>query len=197
MLSGGTGERLGGADKAGLVLDPDAGTDTLLGRALSAVTSAAEIVVVGDPVTTTLPVRFTREEPPGSGPAAALLHGIAHLVRRPEIVVALAVDMPLVGASTVERLLEALADHGTTTGRADGALLEDTRRQPLCAAYRTGPLLAAAPGPGARAGLSMHALVASLRLVGVPARGDEAADVDTWDDLRRIRAEHVKPARPS
>ncbi len=194
MLSGGAGERLGGTDKAGLLLDPDARTDTLLGRAVAAVTAAEEIVVVGDPATTSHPVRFTREEPPGSGPAAALLQGLDCFARRPRIVLALAVDMPLVGAGTVARLLEALADHGDTV---DGALLEDHRRQPLCAVYRTEALLAAAPGPGARAGLSMHALITPLRLVGVPAHGDEAADVDTWDDLRRIRAAHLGPDGPS
>ena len=155
---------------------------------------AVETVVVGPSVPTSRAVRFTREEPPGGGPAAALLHSLDHFGRRPAIVVALAVDMPLVGAGTVERLLAAVTgDPGIEPPEA--ALLADGHRQPLCAAYRTAALLAAAPDVAARTGLSMRALVAGLRLVLVPARGAEAADVDTWDDLRRIRAERLPDDR--
>jgi CTP:molybdopterin cytidylyltransferase MocA len=36
-------------------------------------------------------------------------------------------------------------------------------------------------------GLAMKQLVRSLRIEPVPAIGPETQDVDTWDDLRRLR----------
>ena len=36
-------------------------------------------------------------------------------------------------------------------------------------------------------GLAVHRLLGSLSVVEVDAVGDEALDVDTWEDLRRIR----------
>ena len=36
-------------------------------------------------------------------------------------------------------------------------------------------------------GLPMHRLLDRLRTVTVPAVGDEARDVDTWEDLRELR----------
>ena len=69
VLSGGTGRRLGGTDKALLELDGA----TLLGRALAAVAGADEVVVVGPSAATAYPVGFVLEDPPGGGPAAGLL----------------------------------------------------------------------------------------------------------------------------
>lgn len=198
VLSGGGGARLGGAAKHALELDGR----TLLERVLAAVAPMVEdVVVVGPEVPTTRPVLFTREDPAGGGPAAGLVEGVETLRRLrgtlPDRVVALAVDMPLVTPRTIERLLAALdassADAGTaaTAGGPDGALLVDTdgRRQPLCAVYRAAPLLAAVPpGRASAYGLPMRRLVFGLRLVEVPAERDEAADVDTWEDLRRLQA---------
>ena len=112
VLSGGTGARLGGADKAAL----EVGGRTLLVRALEAVAGAEEIVVVGPTVGIVDPaaaaVRFVVEDPPGGGPAAGLLAGLAALAPGSPLVVVLAVDMPYVGPATVARLLDALAADG-------------------------------------------------------------------------------------
>jgi hypothetical protein len=43
------------------------------------------------------------------------------------------------------------------------------------------------PEPGKQHGLALHRLLAPLDLATVPASGDEAADVDTWADLRHLR----------
>jgi hypothetical protein len=48
-------------------------------------------------------------------------------------------------------------------------------------------LLAAAPPYGEEHGLPMHRLLAPLRLAQVTAVGEEATDVDTWEDLRALR----------
>jgi molybdopterin-guanine dinucleotide biosynthesis protein A len=177
VLSGGTAVRLDGADKAALEL----GGRTLLERALAAVAGLGEVVVVGDEVPTSVPVTFRREDPTGGGPAAALLAGLGGFPVVPARVAVLAVDMPLVGPGTFARLLAAAS--------ADGALLvdADARRQPLCAVYATAALLAARPEPGGEVGLPLRRLVAGLSLTEVDAVGNEARDVDTWDDVRALR----------
>lgn len=186
VLAGGGAVRMDGADKAAVELD---GT-TLLERSLAALVSADEVVVVGGEVPTSRPVTFTREEPPYGGPAAGLLAGLAGFPVLPDVVVALAVDMPRVTTSTVERLLVALDDAGP---EIDGSVLNDGRRQPLCAAYRTRALLTAAPAYDGRHGLSMRRLVDGLRIVDVTTVGDEARDVDSWQDLLALREQREPP----
>ena len=189
VLTGGTAARMDGADKAALEVD---GT-TLLERALTATAAATAVVVVGTPVGTSRPVTWTREQPPGGGPAAGLLAGLDALSAGPSeapLVAVLAVDMPRVSAATFDRLAGAVrGPHGS--GGADGALLvdDDGRRQLLCAVYRTAALQAARPADrAAEHGLPVRRLLAPLRLVEVAALPDEARDVDTWEDLRAVRA---------
>ncbi len=180
VLAGGRGRRLGGVDKGALEL---AGT-TLLERALAATRAATEVVVVGDPVPTSRPVRWAREDPPGGGPAAGLLAGVDAFPRRPELVCVLAVDMPRVTADTFARLVAAAREGGL-----DGAVLVDAagQRQTLAAAYRTAALASARPARSEdENGLSVRRLVGALRLAEVPALGVESRDVDTWDDLREL-----------
>jgi molybdopterin-guanine dinucleotide biosynthesis protein A len=177
VLSGGTAARFQGADKASMEV---AGL-SLLEHVLGALAEVPEVVVVGDELVTSRPVSFLRENPSGGGPAAGLLAGLTGFPRPPRLVVVLAVDMPLVTAGTVRRLVEAAG--------ADGALLVDDggRRQYLCAAYRTEALLAAAPPLEDQHGLPVRRLVDDLRLTEVPALAGETRDVDTWDDLLELR----------
>lgn len=175
VLTGGTAARLGGADKAAL----EVRGRPLLEHALAALAGVGEVVVVGPEVPTSRPVTFRREDPPGGGPAAAVAAGLSGFARRPGVVVVLAVDMPRVTTATVTRLLAAAG--------CDGAVLVDAagRVQPLCAAYRADALARALPESAD--GLSMRRLVAPLSLVQVPAQGAEADDVDTWEDVLRLR----------
>jgi len=180
VLTGGTGARMGGADKAALAV----GGVSLLERALAATVAAVEVVVVGAAVPTTRPVRWTREEPPGGGPAAGLLAGLRAFADLPPLVAVLAVDMPRVTATTIARLTRAVARE-----RVDGALLvdRDGRRQLLCGVYRSTALLTAAPPRREdEHGLPVHRLLSGLVLGEVPALEQEAADVDTWEDLRGL-----------
>jgi molybdopterin-guanine dinucleotide biosynthesis protein A len=183
VLAGGTAVRMGGVDKASLDLDGV----TLLERALAATGSATEVVVVGRQVPTSREVTWTVEDPPLGGPAAGLLAGLDRLGPGVELVMLLAVDMPKVNSGTVARLTWAVeADTAV-----DGAVLVDAegRRQPLAAVYRVAALSAArATDPTEQHGLSVRRLIGDLRLVEVPTVGDEARDVDTWDDVRRLRA---------
>lgn len=177
VVAGGQAVRLDGADKASL----EVGGSTLLEHVLAALAEIDEVVVVGEPVPTSRPVTFTREDPVGGGPAAGLLAGLRGLLRPPTWVLALAVDLPLLTGDTVRRL--------TTAVRDDGAVLVDAggRLQHLCAAYSVAALERVRPSSGAEHGLAMRTLVSGLRLVEVPAVGEEARDVDTWADLAAAR----------
>ena len=177
VLTGGSAVRLDGADKASIEL----GGLTLLEHALGALLDINEVVVVGDPVPTTRPVTFTREDPRGGGPAAGVLAGLRAFARTPDVLVVLAVDMPLVTSSTVNRLILGLEHDGSV-------LIDDGQHvQYLCAAYRTAALTQAAPSYEEEHGLSMRQLVGRLRLDQVPAFGPETRDIDTWTDLRDLR----------
>jgi molybdopterin-guanine dinucleotide biosynthesis protein A len=173
VLTGGTAARLGGTDKAALEM---AG-QTLLERALEAVAGAAETVVAGPPTTTARPARFVREQPPGGGPLAGVAAAVAALEGEYDLVVVLAVDMPHVTASTVSRLL----------GAADGVdaawLTDSRRRRQLAGAVRP----ALVPSPEHAHGTAMRRLMSAGTVRDVPALGDEARDVDTWDDVERLR----------
>lgn len=178
VLAGGTAARMDGIDKASVEL---AGR-TLLEHALEACLDADEVVVVGAAVRTTRPVTFTVEDPARGGPVAALLAGREALARRPALLGVLAVDMPHVGPATFRRLREAAA------GR-DGAFLHETgpdgRRQ-LAGVLDVGRLDAVAPTLEERHGMPLHRLLDGLDLAAVPATGDEAADIDSWADLRDL-----------
>jgi molybdopterin-guanine dinucleotide biosynthesis protein A len=193
VLAGGTAARMDGADKAAIELRGV----TLLERALAATVTAVEVVVVGEAVPTTRPVTFTMEDPRGGGPAAGLLAGVDALYRVPDLVMVLAVDMPRVGPGTFARLTEALLDDET----ADGAVLvgADGRQQPLCAVYRHAALARARPMRREdEHGLPVHRLLSPLSLTPVAEIAAEADDVDTWDDLRRLREESGPgPGAPS
>ncbi|MFH8936292.1 NTP transferase domain-containing protein [Streptomyces griseosporeus] len=181
VLAGGGARRLGGADKPAVRV----GGRALLDRVLAACADAATTVVVAAPRPTARPVRWTREEPPGGGPLAALDAGLRHTTA--ERVVVLSADLPFLAAPTVRRLLAALDATG-----ADGALLTDGdgRDQPLVAAYR-GPALrrglaALTAEHTALTGLPLRRLTAGLDLTRVP---DPVAsfDCDTWDDIATAR----------
>ena len=177
ILAGGTAARMGGADKASIELDGR----TLLAWALDAVVDAGEVVVLGDWVRTERPVTFTREDPAHGGPAAGVLAGLDAFARPPARLVVLAVDMPRVSLDTVARLRQAAEGH-------DGAVLRapDGRRQ-LALVLDAARLHAVRPPYGEEHGLPLHKLLGPLDLVEVPARGDEARDVNGWDDLRDLR----------
>jgi molybdopterin-guanine dinucleotide biosynthesis protein A len=182
VLAGGGAVRLGGADKAGI----EGGGRTLLEHALDALVDVDDVVVVGPEVRTDRPVTFRREDPPGGGPAAAVVAGLTGFVRLPARVVVLAVDMPWVRSATVRRLRAAAEGH-------DGAVLldDDGRRQPLCGVYDTALLRAA--GAGDVHGMPVRELVRTLDVVTVAAAGEEARDIDTWADVRSWREQLDAP----
>lgn len=168
VLAGGTSSRFG-SDKLAVRV---AGS-TLLERVLAAVASATQVVVVGERRPVQVAVTWTREDPPGSGPAAAVVAALP-LVRTDRVVL-LAADQPFVDETTVARLLRA--------ARPGAVLVDGTgRRQYLCSAFVTADLRAAA-GSADWTDRSVRALLSAIELVPVRAEGREAHDVDTPDDV--------------
>lgn len=176
VLAGGRAVRLDGADKASV----EYLGRTLLEHALDALLDASEVVVVGEPVPTTQPVTFTRENPRYGGPVAALLTGLDALEHPPTTVGVLAVDMPRVSSWTFRRLQEAATGH-------DGAFLTDRdgRRQ-LAGVLDAERLHAVRPDHEGQHGMPLHRLLATLDLVDIRPDGDEGRDVDTWADVRDL-----------
>ncbi len=186
VLAGGEGRRLGGVDKAAVVV----GGRSMLEHVLDAVADARRSVVVGPPSLETHGAARVQEDPPLGGPAAGLAAGLAHLgaaeVDPADVVVVLACDLPL-AASVVPELLTALA----RDGGSDGVVLLDGegRRQPLLACYR-GPALRAAvarlDAEGGVDGASMRRLIEQMTLVELPDPTGAARDGDTWDAVARL-----------
>ena len=176
VLAGGTGARLGGADKASI----EYAGRTLLEHALDACLDAGEVVVVGTPVPTSRPVTFVREDPPYGGPAAGLLTGVGALLHAPTTLGVLAVDMPRVTAHTFRRLRRAARGH-------DGAALQGQHgRRQLAFVVDTAMLRAVTPEYELWHGLALKRLLGPLDLVEVAGHGDEARDIDGWADLRDL-----------
>lgn len=191
VLSGGTARRLGGVDKTALEI----GGVPILARLLGSV-APAPTVVVGDPPAHPLlqpdavpHVTWTRESPPGGGPAAALGAGVAALLARAEVpvVVVVAGDMPFAGTA-VPRLLVAL----DAAPDVDAALGADATGavQLLLGAYRASAL--APRAAAAQPGDSVRRILSGIPHLTVPLTGDEEVDVDDPADL--VRARRATPA---
>ncbi|MER6101390.1 NTP transferase domain-containing protein [Streptomyces sp. NPDC001832] len=183
VLAGGAAKRLGGADKPGIRV----GGRALLDRVLAACADASTTVVVGGRRPTVRAVTWTREEPQGGGPLAALGAGVRCTAA--EWVLVLSADLPFLGESAVGALLAAAVD-----GQRDGALCtdQDGRDQPLVAVYRAEPLrrelALLATEHGSLSGLPLRLLTNELDLARVGAGPHASFDCDTWEDIASARA---------
>jgi molybdopterin-guanine dinucleotide biosynthesis protein A len=160
---------MGVADKTRISV----GGVSLLDRTLRALTGAQHIVVVGEQRATTVDVGWTREQPPGGGPAAALAAGLAHVTA--DLVVVLAADIPLITSEDVEDLAAAIA--------GDGAVYLDGmgREQWLCSAWRSASLR----GVPLVAGAAIGRALGGLEFARKPAPMS-VLDCDTPEDLARV-----------
>ena len=214
VLAGGRGERLGGADKAALLVDGR----TLLERVLE-VDLGGRVVVVGD---TPVPdgVHRTLEDPPGGGPVAGIAAGLdllddvgpagppaaavpggawtrdpadtaaavpgAALTRDPTPAawVAVCAVDQPAAAAALAVIRDTLPEVGTTV---DALCPVDGqgRRQWLLAVYRRAALRAALQRVGQVRHAAMRTLVADLSWHDVAVGREHLGDVDTWEDLRR------------
>ncbi|MFH0243409.1 NTP transferase domain-containing protein [Streptomyces sp. HK10] len=193
VIAGGAARRLGGTDKPALTV----GGRTLLDRVLDACADAARTVVVGPRRPTARPVDWTREDPPGGGPLAALDAGLRRTGS--ETVLVLSADLPFLTPATVRALLDGVDGlHGGDTGPGvsagpDGAIVDDGRAQPLLGAYRAESLrrelALIAAEHGRPANLPLRLLTDELVLRRIaPAGPGEARDCDTWEELASARS---------
>ena len=193
ILAGGAASRLGGTDKTRL---PIAGA-SVLERVLRAAPVGRRIVVGpsgadGGDLAARHGARFVLEDPPRSGPLAALARGVAEISEAPDeaTVLVLGGDMPLLRPET----LRALAARSAETGRVVALESKDGHVQFLGAAWPLGRLRAALAEiehtGGGWADLSLRRLYGTLtddELVSLPVTGSEAADIDTPDALDQVR----------
>ncbi len=178
VLAGGRARRMGGSDSSSC-RTPRA--RTLLARVLFAVAGADPVVVVG-PWREGLPdaVVLVREDPPFTGPAAALAAAMPE-VSSPWVLV-LAGDQPLV-APGVPALVAALG----APAAVDGAVLVDGEgcTQWLAGCYRSSSLRAAIAGR-ALANAALRPMLARLEVALVRDEWGASDDVDDPDDARRL-----------
>lgn len=167
MLAGGRGARLGGADKAGVVVEGR----TLLDRALDAVSGAVHVVVVGDVDAPGAVV--VQESPRFAGPAAAIGAGLDE-VTAPWVLLA-ACDQPFLGEALAP-LLAARDGDGVVAVDASG------RRQHLLCVVSTAALRDAVAAQETLTDLAVHLVLAPLDLVEVALPDRATRDVDTWHD---------------
>lgn len=176
LLTGGTSSRMG-TDKATLVVRGQ----TLARRAAAVLARVCDPVIEVGPGVAGLPA--VREDPPGSGPLAALVAGSEALETNGPVVL-LACDMPFV-EDPIVRLLAEWPGSGTVLPLVDGLA------QYTCARY--GPVALAAAARALQSGsTSLRAVVTaeceyldeSTWETIVPA--NTFVDVDTWDDLDRL-----------
>ena len=192
VLAGGAGRRMGGLDKAALRV----GGVTLLDRVLSAAEPVCDRLVVVGPArpTEVRGVEFVSEAEPGGGPVPAVLAGVDSSPGC-EVVLVLAVDLPLLTTGHLRLLFDALGPEGNDAAAAadvDGP-------NPLLAVYRV-PALASrvaafglAAGSPARGLLPASPVIVDLgpAILNVNRPADliaaEAADtaLRTWGDRHR------------
>ena len=175
VLAGGRSRRMGGGDKTRLPVDGL----SLLDRVLSALPADTGVVVVGEERQTVRPVTWAREEPPQSGPAAAIGAGLRQVSR--DVSLLLAGDLPFLTTDFLDRLVEA-------TRPEAGAVPVDGEDVPqwLCSAWPTELLRTAAWSTGA----SMRAVLGALPFTRVVLEAGSVPpwlDCDTPEDLRRAR----------
>ncbi len=177
VLAGGQGSRMGGVSKADLQI----GGRRLLDRVLAACAGAGVVVVVGD-VEVPDGVVLTREDPPGTGPAAGLQAGLLASGGQPWTLV-LACDLP--GATDAVPTLLTAAEAARPD--ADGVCLArpDGGTEWLCALYRTPALGRAFDAYGDPRNRSVRGLIGLLSVDTVPGPAGSGDDVDTWEDHDR------------
>lgn len=198
VLAGGAARRLGGADKPRLTV----GGRSLLDRVLAACAGARSTVVVG-PAPSGGAVaggpRWTREQPPGGGPLAAVAAGLAQPALRAPVVLLLAADLPFLDGATVRRLVGAVGAADALGAGVEAAVLVDAdgRDQPLAAAYRSAALRAGLAALGDPSGLPLRRLTGGLRTARLADPDGAAVDCDTWDELAGARRRAAAGGEPS
>ena len=196
VVAGGASRRLNHVPKASL----SDGTSTLLDCALEAVATASPRVVVG-PESLPLPsgVLRTREDPPFSGPAAAIHAGLECIAADcersqtsvPAWCLILGVDTPRI-APAVQQLLAAAreAERAAAFSPADSEAsagfwgVSEGIYQPLVGIYRFEAIRSVFSTGTTDA--SVRSFLRRLNPVAVEMSAADTADVDTWEQAQAL-----------
>lgn len=180
IVAGGRGKRMGGVDKAAVAVDGERLIDYLLDE-VSVLDALQQVVVVSSRNLSIRPgVKVTAEDPPFSGPVAAILAGTEELRdAAAERTAILAVDAPE-SATLIPELNEALdgSDAQVAVIREAGGHL-----QPLCAVWDTESLWLALNEMGETADKPAKALIAAAGAITELAGTGEERDYDTLEEL--------------
>lgn len=183
ILAGGRGSRLGGRDKAAIVLHGERLVDRVVSAARRG--GAVDVIVAGPASAIPAGCIGVREEPAFGGPLAAL----AAALDRPES--ARAAEALLLSCDLVdpEAAIARLTDAGPLHD-ADALVLRDPdgREQWLAGRYRLAPLRASIATLGEVSGLPIRRALADLSIAFLDASAEDIADIDTPEDLDRARA---------
>ena len=184
IVSGGKATRLGGITKTALSVDGV----PLIKRALTAVRDVSPhcpAVVVGntDGLDDLGHVTHLREDPPFTGPAAAIAAGVKHVTT--EFVAVLAADLPLINAHTVRALVDAVGENDCAVPDCAVAVDPAGRVQYLTAVWRT-RVLAEVISTAEVAHRPARILYERCDWVPVHLGQATTADIDTLDDAQRF-----------
>lgn len=200
VVAGGASRRLNHVPKASL----SDGTSTLLDCALKAVAAASPRVVVG-PESLPLPsgVLRTREDPPFSGPAAAIHAGLECIaadcersqIPVPDWCLILGVDTPRI-APAVQQLITAAQSVEQAYAEQSALSLTDSETsagfwgvseciyQPLVGIYRFGAIRSVFSAGTTDA--SVRSFLRRLNPTAVQMSAADTADVDTWEQAQAL-----------
>ena len=198
IVAGGASRRLNHVPKASL----SDGTNTLLGCALEAVAAASPRVVVG-PESLPLPsgVLRTREDPPFSGPAAAIHAGLECIaadcersqVPLPEWCLILGVDTPRIAPAVQQLIAAARAAEQASVGQSAPTDSESSAGfwgvsegiyQPLVGIYRFEAIRSVFSAGTTNA--SVRSFLRRLNPTAVQMSAADTADVDTWEQAQSL-----------
>ena len=180
VIAGGASSRFG-ADKLAL---QDAQGRTLLAATVAGAAQVADpVIVVGPQRPLDAAVVWTREDPPGGGPCAAIIAGLDAVPSGVRHVAVLAGDAPR-GAEAIPALLTVIDDAAVAT-------IVDTagREQPITAVYAVEPLRAAVQAYGDGSGMSVRQVLDDLRpqtVVSIIDAWGACDDIDVPDDAQRL-----------
>lgn len=185
ILVGGRGSRMGGADKARLVLDGRTFVERLVAR-LGPLFGEV-LLAGGEPEAyADLGLPTVPDLHPSGGPLQGIAAGLEAMAGERAFVCAC--DMPLVNPEVVRRMLALQGGHDAVVARVDG------RPQPLHAVYgrscrETARELARQPGlPVARLLDRVDGLwLSEEHLADLPGWRESFANANTPDDLRHLR----------